>query len=62
MTPKPRDWDDVIRRRTAKNEKEYQSKIDRVMQVLGLEQKDCKRVGIDTDYYDDPIPRRKEQV
>ena len=62
MTPKPRDWDDVIRRRIAKNEKEYQSKIDRVMQVLGLEQKDCKRVGIDTDYYDDPILKRKEQV
>ena len=62
MIPKPIDWDDVLRRKTAKDEKEYQHKIDMVMKVLGLEQKDCKRVGIDTDYYDDPIPKRKEQV
>ena len=62
MIPKPRDWDDVLRRRTAKDEKEYQHKIDTVMKVLGLEQKDCKRVGIDTDYYYDPIHKGKEQV
>ena len=44
MTPKPRDWDDVVRRRSAKDEEAYQRKIDMVMKVLEIEPKVFKRI------------------
>ena len=31
------DWDDVLRRKTAKNEEEYQRKMDVVFKVLGID-------------------------
>ena len=37
MTPKPRDWDDVLRRRTAESEEAYQRKMDAVFKALGID-------------------------